>query len=265
MRLKGKVALITGSGQGIGQATAILFAKEGAKVVAVDIVPERGEETVKIIRNEGGEAMFVKADVSKAADLKRIVKTTIEKYGRLDILYNNVGIAVKGDTVVDLSEENWDRIMETNVKSVFLGSKYAIPEMMKTKGGVILNTASTCGLIGYPNCSAYSASKAAIVILTKCMAIDYAPYNIRVNCICPAVITTPPTEELFAKAPPNLRDAIASVHLVDRLGKPEDVANAALFLTSDESSFITGSALLVDGGLLAHAPKEFAKLFQESD
>jgi meso-butanediol dehydrogenase/(S,S)-butanediol dehydrogenase/diacetyl reductase len=241
LRLEGKVALITGAGRGIGRATAILFAKNGAKIVVVDIDSNVGEETVNLIKRAGGDAIFVKADVSKAADAEKAVRATIEKYGRLDILFNNAGIELEG-RVEEMSESDWDKLICINLKSIFLCSKYAIPQMLKQGGGVIINTASITGFQGLGHEAAYCASKGGVIALTKAMAVEYAPYNIRVNCICPGPIATrltSPRQSIIRKIP------------MGRLGKPEEIAYVALFLASDESSFVTGHALVADGGMTA--------------
>lgn len=241
LRLKGKVALITGAGRGIGRATAILFARNGAKVVVADIDSKEGEETVDLIKAAGGEATFVKVDVSKATDAERVVKATIEKYGKLDILFNNAGIELES-RVEDMSESDWDRLININLKGMFLCSKYAIPQMLKQGGGVIINTASTAGFQGLGHEAAYCASKGGVIALTKAMAVDYAADNIRVNCICPGPIATrltPPRQSTIKKIP------------LGRIGKPEEIANVALFLASEESSFVTGHALVADGGMTA--------------
>ena len=252
MRLKGKAALITGAGSGIGRASALLFAREGAKVAVVDIVQEGGQETVNMIKEGGGEAIFVKADVTKAVDAERMIKTTVEKYGRIDILFNNAGINPSG-TVVDTPEEAWDKVINVNLKGAFLGSKYAIPEMAKGGGGVIINTASVAGLVGTANEIAYVASKGGIVAMTRGMAIDHVNQNIRVNCICPSGTETPLINKWLdtVKEPEKMRQELANTSLFKRLARPEEIAQAALFLASDESSFVTGSALVVDGGFTA--------------
>lgn len=253
MRLKDKVAIITGAGSGIGRASAVLFAKEGAKVAVADIVRKGSLETVKMIRNSGGDATFVETDVSRASDVERMVKTTVEKYGKLDILFNNAGINLE-KTVTDTTEEELNKVIDINLKGVFLCSRYAIPEMIRNSGGVIINTASIRGLVGQFHLAAYCASKGAVVLLTKAMALDYGPYNIRVNCICPGGIQTPMHEAFLATvADPEreMREMLKKIPL-GRIGQPEDVAHAALFLASDESFYITGVALPVDGGRMQH-------------
>lgn len=263
MKLRGKVAIITGGGSGIGRVTAILFAKEGAKVVVADIDPERGQETVRMIREAGGESMFIRTDVTKAADAERMVKEAVKKYGGLDILHNNAGFWLVGkvDRVTEITEEDWNRIIDVNLKGVFLCSKYAIPEMIKNGGGVIINTASEAGVVGCPDSAAYCAAKGGVVLLTKEMALDYAPYNIRVNCICPANILTPLMERYIAtlESPEQTARAIAEVMPLGRFGRPEDVAYAALYLASDESAFITGAVLMVDGGVTAGGTHTYPK------
>jgi NAD(P)-dependent dehydrogenase (short-subunit alcohol dehydrogenase family) len=254
MRLKDKIAIITGAGSGIGRATAKIFAQEGAKVVASDIFTEGCQETVSIIKSTGGEAIMVKADVSKADQVQAMVKATLETFGQINIIFNNAGIELNA-LITETSEEDWDRIINTNLKGIFLCSKYVIPEMIKVGGGSIINTASVAGLVGFNNLGAYNASKGGVITLTKNVAIDYGQYNIRVNCICPGAIETSMMERLFeiwGGDPEAIRQQFVALHPIGRLGKPEDIAYAALYLASDESSFVTGSALLVDGGYTAH-------------
>lgn len=209
-----------------------------------DYSVEGGEETVKRVKEKGGEATFVAADVSRAADVQKMIKTAIDKYGRLDILHNNAGIEGPLGPTENVSEADWDRVLSVNLKGVFLGSKYAIPQMLKQGGGVIINTASIAGLVGLTNISAYCASKGGIVLLTKAMAMEYARKNIRVNCICPGGIKTPMLdlegEKLFCEGEP-----------IGRCGEPEEIAQAALYLACEQSSFVTGTALMVDGGWTA--------------
>jgi len=252
MKLKNKVALITGAGSGIGRATAILFAKEGAKVVVADIAKEAAEETVKLIKEAGGDAIFALADVTKASDVQKMIETAVNHYGRIDILFNNAGVNIMAP-ISETSEELWDKIISINLKGVFLGCKYAAPVMIKQGGGVIINTASTFAFVGALNFSAYCASKGGVAAFTRALALELAPYKIRVNCICPGTIETPLVRQIWEKSgkPEEMRESRLKLHPIGRLGKPEDVANAALFLASDDSSFITGTALFVDGGYTA--------------
>ena len=253
MRLKDRVAIITGAGSGIGRASAILFAKEGAKVVVADFVPQSGLETVDIIKKNGGEAISVDADISKASEAEKTVKSAVKIYGKLDILFNNAGINLER-TVTETTEPEWDRVQNINLKGVFLCSKYAIPEMIRGGGGVIINTASIRGLVGQYHLAAYCASKGGVVLLTKAMALDYGSNNIRVNCICPGGIETPMHLAFLAtlKDPElEVQETLKKIPL-GRMGQPEDVAWVALFLASDESAYLTGLAIPVDGGRVQH-------------
>jgi len=255
-KLDGKVALITGSGSGLGRATALLFAKEGAKVVVADCAPAGGQETVRMIKETGGEAVFIESDVSKAADAERMVKTAVDTYERIDILYNNAGIEGTVALTAELTEEDWDRVIDTNLKGVFLGSKYAIPVMLNQGGGVIINTASVAGLVGSAERLPYCASKAGVIHSTKTMAVEYARQNIRVNCICPGLIQTPQSEYLIP-ADDAARQSFMQSFPFRRMGRPDEIAQAALFLASDSSSFVNGATLVVDSGSIAsvHVPR----------
>jgi NAD(P)-dependent dehydrogenase (short-subunit alcohol dehydrogenase family) len=244
-RLDGKVAIITGAGAGMGRAAAILFAKEGAKVVVACRTVEAGEETVKMIKEAGGEAKFVKADVSKADDVKNMVKKTVDTYGKLDVIYNNAAILGRAAFTENITEEEWDKIMAINLKGVWLGMKYAIPEMLKNGKGSIINTASQCGERGTRNLGAYSASKGGVLALTRVTAMELAKKNIRVNALNPGIIATP----MALTLPKEEQEGFAAIIPQGRLGRPEEIAYAALFLASDESSHVTGHALVVDGGL----------------
>jgi NAD(P)-dependent dehydrogenase (short-subunit alcohol dehydrogenase family) len=250
--LNGKRALITGAASGIGEATALLFAREGAAVSVVDLDVEGGRSVVSRIQEEGGRAIFVRADVTRAGDCKSAVEDTVSTLGGLEILFNNAGI-VRRATVLELSEEDWDQVMAVNVRAAFLLCKYAIPVMVQAGGGVIVNAASGWGLVGGPRAASYCASKGAIVQLTKAMAIDHGPQNIRVNCVCPGDTDTPllraeagqlgePTDQFLAQA---------ADRPLGRIGTPEDIAQAVLYLASDAASYVTGTALVVDGGGLA--------------
>ena len=249
-KLEGKVALITGGGSGIGRAISTLFAEEGAKVMIADYVAEGGEETVNIIKKSGCEASFVKTDVSKMADVENVVKATVDTYGKLDILINNAGVMQNMAPTHETPDDEWERVININLKGVFLGMKYAAPEMLKGGGGAIVNAASVAGLVGMAGAPAYCASKGGVVQLTKVAALDYATQNIRVNCICPGVIWTPMVEAITG----GNEQAVAqftAMEPVGRMGKPEEVARAYLFLASDDASFITGVAFPVDGAFVA--------------
>jgi NAD(P)-dependent dehydrogenase (short-subunit alcohol dehydrogenase family) len=253
MRLEKRVAIITGAGSGIGRASALLFAKEGAKVVVADFVRDSGQQTVSLIKNEGGESTFVESDVSHAADAQRLVNTAIETYGKLDILFNNAGINLE-KTVTETSEDDWNRVINVNLKGVFLCSKFAIPEMIRNGGGAIINTASIRGLVGQYHLAAYCASKGGVVLLTKAMALDYGQDNIRVNCVCPGGIETPMHKAFLATLahPERETEEMLKKIPLGRIGEPEDVARVALFLASDESAYLTGLAIPVDGGRIQH-------------
>jgi len=244
-RLDGKVVIITGAGMGMGQAAAFLFAKEGAKVAVVDWKPEAGEQTVKTIKKAGGEAIFIKADVSKAEDAKNMVKTTVKTYGKLDVIYNNAAILGRAAFTENITEEEWEKIMAVNLKGVWLGMKYAIPEMLKKGRGSIINTASQCGDRGTRNLGAYCAAKGGVLALTRVTAMELAKKNIRVNALNPGIIATP----MVMAQPKEEQEGFAAIIPQGRLGKPEEVAYAALFLASDESSHVTGHTLVVDGGI----------------
>ena len=251
MRLGDKVAIVTGAGSGIGRATANLFAKEGAKVVVADIESSLGKETVEEISKNGGTAVQVVADVSKADEVRAMIKTCIANFGKLDILFNNAGIEGPRGLLWKMKEDDWNRVIDVNLKSVFLGCKYAIPHMKRTEGSII-NTASELGLVGSASHPAYSASKGGIIALTRSLALQCAPYGIRVNCICPGATETPLLVRFVGEKQREreLRKVTQEIPL-RRLGKPIDIAYAALYLASEESSFVTGSILVVDGGSTA--------------
>ena len=243
-RLYGKVAIITGGGSGMGRATAMLFAKEGAKVVVTGWHTENIKDTVVMISESGGDATFVITDVSKAEDVKKMIKTAVDTYGKLDVLFNNAGIGCDIAPIAECTEENWDKTIAVNLKGVFLGMKYAIPEMIKTGGGSIINNASQAVRRCHPNLGPYNASKGGVVSLTRGVALEYCDRNIRINCICPGAIATP----LLLGFDPRLLDKIKSALPLRRYAHPEEVANVALFLASDESSYVNGADFAVDGG-----------------
>jgi NAD(P)-dependent dehydrogenase (short-subunit alcohol dehydrogenase family) len=247
MRLANKVALITGAAQGIGKGTALLFAREGAKLAVVDIDAPRGEETVGQIRADGGEALFLHRDVGDEAQIKLMVAETLERYGRLDVLYNNAYQNRSGN-VVDLDSADWDRSLDVMLKAVYLGCKYAIPEMVRNGGGSIISTSSVHGLVAAANSAVYEAAKAGVINLMREVAVSFGHKGIRANAICPGWIITEKGEEGLRGNPARLERA-ARMYPVGRAGRPIDIAYAALYLASDESSFVTGHALVVDGGL----------------
>ena len=250
--LKGKRAIITGAASGIGTATALLFAREGAAVAVVDVDVPGGQTVVGKIRREGGRAIFLRADVTQAGDCQEAVARTVSELGGLDILFNNAGI-IRRASVLELSEEDWEQVMAVNVKSVFLMCRYAVPVMARAGGGVIVNSSSGWGLVGGPRAAAYCASKGAVVLLTKAMAIDHGPENIRVNCVCPGDTDTPMLREEARQLGQGEECFLqeAADRPLQRIGTPEDIAQAVLYLASDASSYVTGTALVVDGGGLA--------------
>ena len=249
--LANKTALITGAASGIGRATAQLFAREGASVVIADLNPQ-GQTVADEIKSAGGHAIFVPTDVTRAEDCQRLVDRTLSEFGTIHILFNNAGI-IRRASVLELTEEDWDRVMAVNVKSIFLLSRPVIPVMIKSGGGSIINTASGWGLAGGARAAAYCASKGAVVLLTKAMAIDHGPQKIRVNCICPGDTDTnmlrTEAQQLGEKEDQFLVESARRP--LGRVGSPEEIAQAALYLASDASSFVTGTALVVDGGGLA--------------
>lgn len=247
--LDGKAAIVTGAGSGIGRAITTLFAEEGARVAVVDVSESDGKETVELLRKRGGDAIFIQGDISNSAIVKRIVETTVKNYERVDILCNNAGVESMG-SILEITEENWDKVMSINLKGVFLCSKHSVPKMVENGGGVIINIASVLGLIGSKGEAAYCASKGGIISLTRAMALDFAPHNIRVNCICPGSVLTP----TFKRVMTSLGDYEAAFQRnldkipLKRIAEPEEIAYAALYLASEKASYITGSVLVIDGG-----------------
>jgi NAD(P)-dependent dehydrogenase (short-subunit alcohol dehydrogenase family) len=252
MQVAGKVALITGGASGIGRATALLFAREGASIVVADLNSGAGKRVTEEIVQAGGRAFFEAIDITRAADCRRVAEAAIREFGAIDILFNNAGI-IRRATILDLAEDDWDRVMAVNVKAIYLLSREVIPHMQKAGGGIIINTASGWGLTGGPKAAVYCASKGAVVLLTKAMAIDHGAQNIRVNCICPGDTDTAMLREEAQQLGEDSGHFLAESarRPLGRLGTPEEIAQASLYLASDASSFVTGTALVVDGGGLA--------------
>ncbi len=247
-----KVAIITGGASGIGRASALLFARAGATVCVVDLDQQAGEALIKEVVRDGGKAMFERADVTRADECERAVRRTVSELGGIHVLFNNAGI-IRRASVVELSEEDWDRVMAVNVKSMFLMSRLVVPIMAKSGGGSIIHMASGWGLVGGPQAAVYCASKGAVVLLTKAMAVDHGPQNIRVNCICPGDTDTnmlrQEAQQLGEREDRFLSES--AQRPLGRVGRPEEIAQAALYLASEAASFVTGTALVVDGGGLA--------------
>jgi len=249
MRLQDKVALITGGTSGIGEATALLFAKEGAKVAITGRNEERGAGVLARIKQNGGDAIFLRADVRLANDCQRVVEETLRAFGRLDILFNNAGVFY-AQTAIECSEKEWDEQIDVNLKGTFLMSKFALPAMIAQKSGVIINNSSGWGIVGGDHAVAYCASKGGVVLMTKAMAIDHGAQGIRVNCICPGDVETPMLPADAKMRGLKWEDYIAGCakRPLGRVGTADEIARAVLFLASDDSSFMTGAALVVDGG-----------------
>jgi NAD(P)-dependent dehydrogenase (short-subunit alcohol dehydrogenase family) len=248
--LDGKVTLVTGAGGGIGRSTAIVLGAAGARVMVSDISTRRGEETARMVRETGAQAEFFKADVSRASDVEAMVAAAVKRWGRLDCAHNNAGISGNIASVVDDTEENWDRTLAVDLKGVWLCMKYEIAQMLKQGGGSIVNTASTAGLLGAVRMGAYAAAKHGVVGLTRTAALECARSNIRINAICPGVVGTPVILQWFEENERLKRSMIAQ-EPIGRVGNPEEIANAVVWLFSDRASFVTGAAIPVDGGLTA--------------
>ena len=247
-RLADKVAIVTGGGSGIGKATALRFAQEGAAVVIGDLDANTAQATAQEITTAQGRASAVPVNVTQAGDVEAMVQTALRSYGKLDILFNNAGIG-KRVPLAEMHEDDWQLVIDVDLKSIFLGSKYAIPAMRDNGGGSIINTASIYGLVGAEGVAAYNAAKGGVVLLTKNMAIDHAKDNIRVNCICPGHTDTPILDAL--RQDTEMLEEIKRRYPMGRFARPEEIANGVLFLASDASSFMTGAALVVDGGYTA--------------
>ena len=252
MRLKDKVALITGSGSGIGRSSALLFAQEGATVIVNDLSEENGRETVRLIEENGGKAVFIHADVTDSDSVKAMIDQAIASFGRVDVLFNNAGISGVG-MLHEVEPDDWERVMRVNIRGVYLPSKHVLPHMIERRQGSIINMSSCIAEIGLARRASYAATKGAVLALTKSMQVDYAPYNIRVNALLPGTILTPFVENYLRTSYDNPDEAIEGLkkrQLSGDLGRPEDVARAALFLASDESKFMMGSPLYIDGGVV---------------
>jgi NAD(P)-dependent dehydrogenase (short-subunit alcohol dehydrogenase family) len=249
----GKVALVTGAGSGLGREVAVHFARRGAKLIVGDISEEGGQETVRLVKEAGGEAFFVRADVSSAADSEAMVNRALEQFGRLDFANNNAGIEGDLAPTGEYTEEAWNRVIAINLTGVFLGMRYQIPAMLRTGGGTIVNTASILGLVGFANAPAYTASKHGVVGLTKAAALEYATQGIRINAVCPGFVETPMVMERGVQAgqDPEAYQQIADLHPMGRLARPEEIATTIMWLCSEGSSFVTGAAIPVGGGYIA--------------
>jgi NAD(P)-dependent dehydrogenase (short-subunit alcohol dehydrogenase family) len=252
MKLEGRVALITGGTSGIGRATAALLAKEGAAVVLTGRNQERGKQVAQGIREDGGAAMFIRSDVRVGEDCRQAVAQTLEWFGQIDVLFNNAGVLYAG-TVPECTEEEWDETIDSSLKGAFLMSKYALPSMIERGSGSIIHTSSGWGILGGGRAAAYCAAKGGLVVMTKAMAIDHGPDGIRVNCVCPGDVDTPMLPDDAEKRGMSWEDYMASAsdRPLGRVGTPEEIARAVLFLASDDASFVTGEALVVDGGGIA--------------
>lgn len=250
-KLDGKAAIITGSASGLGRATALLFAEEGAQLLLADYDEVRGRQVADDAGRRGGKAIFVKVDVSKPEEVERMVQTAVNTYGRLDVLFNNAGIEGEVKPTAEYSVENWQRVIGTNLSSVFYGMKYAIPHMLKNGGGAIINMGSTLSFVAAPAFPAYSAAKGGVLQLTKATALEYASQGIRVNSIHPGNIWTAMQERVMGPYESVDQAALAASTPVGRFGRPEEIAKLALFLATDDSSFCTGAPFIIDGGYLA--------------
>ena len=248
--LDGKIALITGAGSGIGRASALTFAREGAKVAVADKLVDGGRETVRMVEAAGGTASFIEVDVSDAASVEAMVNVTVDTYGRLDCAYNNAGIEGQVAPTDSYADDMFDKVIAVNLTGVWLCMKYEIPRLLEQGGGAIVNTASGAGLIGVAGLSAYVASKHGVIGLTKTAALEYAKSGIRVNAVCPGLIQTPMVERLTADQP-QLGEALVAMEPVGRTGRPEEIAESVVWLCSDAASFVTGHAMSVDGGFVA--------------
>jgi len=250
-QFENQVALVTGGSNGIGRATAVAFAREGAKVIVSDMADAAGEEAVAAIRAAGGEARYVRCDVRDGAQIASLVSGTVKTYGRLDVAFNNAGIEGTMAPIAEVTEEAWERVLRVNLTGVFLCMKYQLEQMLKQGSGAIVNNASILGQVGFANASAYAAAKHGLLGLTRCAALEYSARGIRVNAVCPGFIVTPMLERAGLLSDPATRAMIEGMHALKRMGQPEEVAEAVLFLASSKASFVAGHPLLVDGGYVA--------------
>lgn len=248
--IDGKIALVTGASSGIGRTTALAFAQHGARVVVSDRREREGQETVALIRERGGEAIFVEADVASAAQVEALIETTVATYGRLDFAFNNAGVSGPTVALADYTEDDWDQVIAVNLKGVWLCMKYQIRQMLAQGGGAIVNTSSAGGLVGFPGISPYIATKHGVLGLTKTAALEYVRAGIRINAVCPGGIQTEMVERLFPEGS-EARSGFVGIHPIGRLGRPDDVSGAVVWLCSADAAFVTGTALAIDGGLTA--------------
>ena len=256
-RLEDKVCVVTGGGSGMGRACAVEMAREGGKVVITDVNAKAGDETLQLIKGEGGEASFIGCDLRDSRQIQSLMAHAAERYGGIDVLHNNAAVhetdLTTHTSIEELSEEVWEMVMQVNLRAVWLATKHAVPYLKESRGAAIVNVASTGSFVAYPMAGVYCASKGGVLQLTKATAVDLAKYNIRCNCYCPGAIDTPMLKKYFDAAEDKkaIMTVLTGAHLIPRLGKPEEIAKLACFLACDDSSFITGAAYAIDGGTLA--------------
>ncbi len=249
-KFENRIALVTGGGSGIGRSTCLAFSREGAKIVVSDINEKTGQETLDMVRKIGGEGIFIQADVTQSSQVAMLIEETLQHYKRLDCAFNNAGIEARVSPTAECTEEDWDRVISINLKSVFLCMKYELKHMVSQKRGAIVNCASVGGLVGFPGGAVYVASKHGVVGLTHAASLDYAAMGIRINAVCPGLIRTPMIDRVEQKNP-GMKSQLTSLEPIGRMGLPEEVAESVLWLCSDSASFVTGHAMAVDGGWVA--------------